>query len=238
MSVSIAYSTKSKPSALVLQAEGAEIVRDSSIEVLVNWGRYRANAKLNPDISNSTNKYRMRQLFAEHGVPAPKLYTTREAIEQIESGETLVGRPDQHSKGRGFWLVNNRYALTAALQGTRRKKAATHFMEYIEFDREYRVHIFDGKSIRVSLKEPDDTPRGWTARKPGDIKLAKVRDAAKLAVKAVGLDFGAVDVMARGEQNNEVWVSEVNAAPGIGGSMPAVYMEQFKKQLEGENNEA
>jgi glutathione synthase/RimK-type ligase-like ATP-grasp enzyme len=231
--VTIAYSGTSKPSAVKIadEDEHVQLVRSSNIPVDVNWGRAKADALLNPDISNVTNKRVMRQLFQEHGVPMPHLLTHHEAHSAALEGKQLIGRPDRHSKGRGLWRVNDNTSFMKAWCGTRKKKAATHFMEYVESDREYRVHVFKGKSIRISEKVFKEDG-SYTTRKPGDIKLRKVREAAKLAVDAVGLDFGAVDILARGDANQDVWVLEVNAAPGCGGSVPRLYAETFRRWKE------
>lgn len=232
----IAYSGKSKPSALKIQEAGDEVylVRASGPEVDVNWGRSYANAKLNPDISNVTNKRRMRELFKEHGVPMPRLLDRNELRLGLFRNP-IVGRPDQHTKGRGFWKIHSISDFNRAICGTRRKRAATHFMEYVDSDREYRVHIFKGKSIRISEKVyTDESKKEYTTGKPGEIKLKNVREAAKKAVEAVGLDFGAVDILASGEDNSHVWVTEVNAAPGVGGSMPQLYADTFERWKNGE----
>lgn len=234
----IAYSGFSKPSALKIAEESGDIslVRDSTTPVLVNWGRYKANSTLNPDISTVTNKRKMRELFKEHGVPMPQLLTKEEVEERLENDyrmeEKFIGRPDRHTKGRGFWRIWSYRTLALARNGTRKKKAATHFMQFIESDREYRVHVFKGKSIRISEKKFNEDGT-YTTGKPGDIKLRRVREAAKAAVDAVGLDFGAVDILARGEHNEEVFVTEVNAAPGCGGSVPKLYADVFKRWQEG-----
>lgn len=225
----ITYSGKSRPSAIAIAKEDETIRLNRGPTGFVNWGRYRANTKLNPDISKTTNKRVMRVLFQENGVPMPKLYVLEGADLQFP----CVGRPDRHTKGRGFWKCNNMDDVRKALRGTRKKRAATHFMEYVESDREYRVHIFNGKSIRISEKRfDDDTKKNYTTAKPGDVPLSKVRNAAKAAVSAVGLDFGAVDILARGDRNDEVFVLEVNAAPGLGGSMPKLYADTFLKYME------
>lgn len=199
----------------------------------VNWGRERANTILNPDISNSTNKRVMRELFAKSKVPMPKLYTPEAAQSWYESDATpvLVGRPDQHMQGRGFWLVNNKEELAKALKGTKKKQAATHFMEYIDADKEMRVHIFNGKSIRMTEKKFeafDGYHHEYTTIKPtGDKREKKlIRRAAKKAVKALGLDFGAVDILVK---DGKPFVLEVNAAPGLGGTMPKLYASTIKK---------
>lgn len=235
----VSYSRASKPTALKLAEIGdVQLVRRSAPEVDVNWGRRVANAKLNPNINNSVNKRVMRELFKEHGVPMPPL-VQEQLVRDSVNGHTsynpymFIGRPDRHSKGRGLWKIRSRLDLDKALRGTRRKRAATHFMEYVEHDREYRVHIFKGMSIRISEKVfNDETKKEYTTGKPGDIRLRNVREAAKLAVSAIGLDFGAVDILAKGPNNEEVYVTEVNAAPGLGGSMPQLYIDAFNQWKE------
>lgn len=242
--MTICYSGKSAPSAqsvasamYELTGEEQTIVRRNSSGD-INWGRYKANTKLNPDIRNSTNKRVMRELFKEHDVPMPKLLNLEEVRLAVEQGQTVVGRPDRHTKGRGFWLIRNEADLEKALRGTRKKLAATHFMEFVEADHEVRVHIFKGKSIRISEKSfffeeyNGKKYRDYTTIKP-TIKRKRVRRAAKKAVQALGLDFGAVDILAT---DDACYVLEVNAAPGLGGSMPRLYAETFIKWFEEGNH--
>lgn len=237
----LSYSGRSAPSALAIaDASTGEIEPVRSGRALINWGRNRANTRLNPDISNSTNKRVMRELFREHGVPMPKLLNDSELLVRLYDGRKVVGRPDHHMKGRGFWLIDSIGGLAKAKRGTRRKAAATHFMEFIDAPHEYRVHIFKGKSIRISekgreykllsLRERGDgtalATLGFRMIKPtGPVK--HVRRAAKIAVEALGLDFGAVDVLAL--DDGTPYVLEVNSSPGLGGSMPALWAETFKR---------
>jgi glutathione synthase/RimK-type ligase-like ATP-grasp enzyme len=228
----ICYSGKSRPSAHALEyASGGEIEAVRSSEGDVNWGRARARTRLNPDINNSTNKRIMRQLFKENDVPMPRLYDNEvQVARDVYYGhKTVIGRPDRHMKGRGLWKITSLEQLSKALRGTARKRAATHFMEYIDAPHEYRVHIFKGKSIRISEKLQGaygETAHGnYTTIKPTG-PVNHVRKAAKNAVAALGLDFGAVDILAT---DDTCWVLEVNAAPGLGGTMPRVWAETFTK---------
>lgn len=230
--IRVAYSKQSAPSAYKLAEvdENIELVRSSSELTDVNWGRRTARSELNPDISNSVNKRIMRELFASHDVPRPALYRPDEAliIARAFPDRRLLGRPDEHTRGRGFWLCRGEDDIKKALLGTRSKRAATHFMEYIEKERaprEYRVHIFRGESIRLSEKQPDESEIGYRTV-PATHNVNHVRQAAKRAIEAVGLDFGAVDVIANDAQ---CWVLEVNAAPGLGGTMPSVYVKAFRR---------
>lgn len=237
--ITIAYSGRSKPTAEKFAELDDEvtITRHSGPQVDVNWGRNVANSTLNPDISNVTNKRVMRELFKAHDVPTPQLVDWDDLAKDLHDGveRNVIGRPDRHSKGRGLWRVTDLKSFLLATKGTAKKKAATHFMEFVESDREYRVHVFKGKSIRISRKEfEEDGSNKYTTAKPGNIKLRRVREAAKAALEAVELDFGAVDILARGENNEDVFVLEVNAAPGLGGSMPQLYLDTFKKFKNGE----
>lgn len=238
--MTIVYSGKSRPSAekicdvLGEMQEPWDLFRGKDGDI--NWGRATANTQLNPDISNSTNKRVMRELFREHEVPMPRLIPLGMELngEVAFGGKTIVGRPDHHSKGRGFWKVTNAYELDKAIRGTRRKAAATHFMEYIEAPLEYRVHIFKGESIRMSVKKFDgvdqnNRPTYTTVKPEGPRKY--IRNAAKKAVEALGLDFGAVDILVDPEKRL-AWVLEVNAAPGLGGTTPKLYAETFRKWYE------
>lgn len=224
----ITYSGRSKPTALKIAEQDENIVLNRGSTGDINWGRAQANTRLNPDTSNATNKRVMRELFRQNGVPMPKLYGLAEIMWGV-SPFPLIGRPDTHMKGRGYWKCNNIIDVHKALQGTRKKKPATHFMEFIDAPREYRVHIFNGKSIRISEKAHTAFHEYTTVKPNHDV--THVRKAAKQAVKALGLDFGAVDVLANDEQ---AWVLEVNTAPGLGGSMPKLYAETFNKYMRGE----
>ena len=226
----LCYAGRSRPSAFRIADESdgdIEAVRSSQGDV--NWGRARANTVLNPDIGNATNKRVMRELFREHNVPTPELVSWSDVSSDLSRGipRKVVGRPDHHTKGRGFWLVNSVRSMQKAMRGTRKKKAATHFMEYIDAPHEYRVHVFQGKSIRISEKLHTAFHEYTTIKPTGEVK--HVRKAAKAAVAALGLDFGAVDILANDEN---CWVLEVNCAPGLGGSMPKLYVDTFKKWKE------
>lgn len=222
----ITYSGRSAISARKLAEESEDIRLNRGAAGEINWGRAKANTLLNPDISTVTNKWRMRHLFEQNEVPMPKLLDINGMREKFARGETVLGRPDTHTRGRGFWKCKSMEDVARALRGTKKKRAATHFMEYIDAPREYRVHILNGKSIRISEKAHIAFHDYTTVKPTHNVK--HVRKAAKAAVEAVGLDFGAVDVLA---DDDNCWVLEVNSAPGIGGSMPRVYAEAFRTYL-------
>lgn len=230
--VVLTYSGRSRPSALeIMEASAGGIYARRSDVGDVNWGREYADTALNGYIGNATNKRVMRELFRAHGVPMPELYSLEDAAQRAILGQQMIGRPDSHTRGRGFWLVDSADSFIRALKGTRRKRAATHFMERINPAHEYRVHVFRGRSIRLSEKAFDRPRDGATytmIKATGD--PGPSRTAALKAVRALELDFGAVDVLAL--EDGTPYVLEVNTAPGLGGSMPRVWAETFLRWYE------
>ncbi len=184
----------------------------------------------------ASNKKKARQIFSEQGVPAPELFLKPGEISKDDL--PVVGRTSYHHKGQGFW-----FCKTLAQVKRASKEGATHFMEFVNNTREYRVHTFikkkywDSKerkpenyvSIKISEKvwqgasEPNvNEPQknhefGWTFLGPQDRReeeLDVVRYAAKQAIAALGLDFGAVDVMYR-IRAKQPYVLEVNSTPSL-----------------------
>lgn len=124
------------------------------------------------------------------------------------------------------------------------------------FVNEYRIHSFDGRSIRAGIKVPregfelaksedDWRPEanlvhpwvrsfdaGWRVNYDGFASTPKLRKIAHLAVKALGLTFGAVDLAET--SNGVVRVLEVNRAPGIEGNTIASYVRAIQRWLKGE----
>lgn len=236
--LTICYPSRALPTARALMAQGLELTRSS--QASINWGKRYADTELNSDVSNVTNKRVMRELFAQNDVPMPKLVPDYQRA--FDEGKVLVGRPDKHTKGRGFWKCRNMQEVTQAMRGKtfrngKRKAPATHFMEFVDAPREYRAHIFRGKSIRISEKAfglTGETARGDYITVKPQHEISHVRNAAKKAVEAVGLDFGAVDILAN---DTECWVLEVNSAPSLGGSLPRLYAQKFNEWYEEQRGE-
>jgi D-alanine-D-alanine ligase-like ATP-grasp enzyme len=103
---------------------------------------------------------------------------------------------------------------------------------YIPKKREFRVHVFRGKAILVSEKRKKKgvdsdyiiraNHKGWVfcykdVNEPDGLRVLGVN-----AVRACGLDFGAVDIIYN-EHYNKMYVLEINSAPGIEGSTLEAY---------------
>lgn len=155
---------------------------------------------------------------------------------------TWIGRSSNHTGG------------TDLLRGN----GADYWVRKEEFVREYRVHSFLGRSIRAGKKDLREgftlpsagqvwTPGGtvahpWVRSWDGGWRIVydgvsldgrnAVRELAHNAVRALGLDFGAVDI---GERANGTYaVLEVNRAPGLEGGTVTSYANAIGKWISGE----
>lgn len=113
--------------------------------------------------------------------------------------------------------------------------------------REYRLHMFRGKSIRAGQKirrdfRPDGrTPShewirsfdaGWIIAYENFKSNQQQREICANAVQALELEFGAVDLAQRGD--GSLFVLEVNRAPGIEGGSLEAYVQAIGKWVRGE----
>jgi glutathione synthase/RimK-type ligase-like ATP-grasp enzyme len=105
------------------------------------------------------------------------------------------------------------------------------YVKYKKKRKEYRVHVFKGQVIDVAEKRrrrKDERPatfdgyvrnlaNGWVFCRDSIVKPADLDGLAIAACAALGLDFGAVDVIWN-EKENKCYVLEVNTAPGLQGT--------------------
>lgn len=160
--------------------------------------------------------------------------------------KTIVARTlTRASEGRGIELID------CDPNGTARDTVvnAPLYTAYIPKHAEYRVHIgYQGgeyKVIDITKKArrtdvPDDQvnwrirnyDNGFTFAREGldlaEPTVQRVIEQAKLAVRALGLTFGAVDVVVQSNRERSVYVLEVNTAPGMEGTTLERYVQFFQ----------
>lgn len=117
------------------------------------------------------------------------------------------------------------------------------YVEYRPKKTEYRVHVLNGQVVDVQRKARDhsvpEDKVNWQVRnhqfgfvfvrdeEPDKIPRGVLTNAVS-AVKVVGLDFGAVDVIYN-EKQNRASVLEINTAPGLQGSTLEGYTKRFEE---------
>lgn len=180
-------------------------------------------------VARSSNKRGCRILFRDNDVPAPELWLAPAAVPA--SAYPVVGRTTHHSKAQGFWFCKNKTEADRAV-----KQGATHFLKFIKNTMEFRVHVFavdsgstvkedNFRSVKLSQKVPRDDSvsndaiiknhdSGWVFNYTGGKtrEASTARAAAKKAMAAAGLDWGAVDVMVS-KDDGKAYVLEINSAP-------------------------
>ena len=160
------------------------------------------------------NKYIELQRLAAAGVPVP--------------AHSLVKQPGWYARRLRHHEAND---LLAELT------KGDYYVEPVATTHEFRIHIWDGKSIRAGIKVPrTEAPhlkfRSWSAGWKLDygqecqrLMRQELRDVSAAAVKAVGYAYGAVDLAIREDKKLVVW--EVNSAPGLEGRTVEVYARKF-----------
>lgn len=230
------YSRRSQSAKMLAQALGAEfavrsVPRPNDTHV-VNWG-CSSVSDWNPHwlnhplaVRTATNKLKTFRCLHNHGVRTPLWTESQDTADHwLEQGETIVCRMElSSSEGRGIIIAPPQHNFILP--------RSSLYTVHLKHEEEYRIHVFQGKVIKITLKcprteRPDFTirshSRGWAlntrSRAP-----AQVSTQAISAVKAVGLDFGAVDIGYKvGE--NAAYVFEINTAPGLIESTTKAYME-------------
>jgi len=207
---------------------------------LINWGGsvfkrdIAHDGVLNqPDcVTVAVNKLKTFRALSGHA-PIPEWTEERvEASKWLVEGVTVVCRTvlNGHS-GEGVVIAQKEEELVDA----------PLYVKYIPKKEEYRLHVFRDKVFFTQRKArkadvPDDKVN-WQIRNHGNgfiyatanVELTpEMEEAAIIAVKALGLDFGAVDLIYN-QKANKYYVLEVNCAPGLSGNTVAKYVEVFKE---------
>jgi glutathione synthase/RimK-type ligase-like ATP-grasp enzyme len=212
-------------------------------DVIINWGnstdpvwKAQAPAPINSpgNIATSVNKF---NTFMElhHKCNIPSFSTGIAAQDWFEDGLDIVCRHNLVGfGGDGIKLVNNKTHETlpdAPLYVLYKKKAA-----------EFRVHVFKDVIIDVTHKKVKkgaenvnrqirNHANGWVYCRENIHVPGDVFKQALAAVAALGLDFGAVDVIWN-HKEQQAYVLEVNSAPGLEGQTLTSYKEAILAELQ------
>jgi len=151
-------------------------------------------------------------------VPTPQVTSdVGLAVQWVRDGAAVVGRSPGHRSGSGMWPCITEEEVSLSLA-----EGATHWLQCVEAAHEYRVHVVADRAIKTSEKLGGQGwvrswDNGWRFKVPTTSfeERKPVRRAARRAVRSLGLDFGAVDVLV--DADGKVYVLEVNTAPGIVG---------------------
>lgn len=246
------YSYKQESSSAKALAEMLEMKRirhqgssfkGSEQKVILNWGASEVPeevAKCNiinkpHSIRVATNKRKFFEKVAGK-VSIPDFTTSKDlAQDWVNEGMTVVGRAilSGHS-GQGIVLFGPEEEHNNSWD------KCLLFVKYIPKKEEYRVHVVDGEVIGVRRKVKDPKilhPHSWKIRSHNNGFIFQkenlnpdpsIMEESLKAIKEVGLDFGAVDVIWN-DFRKKAYVLEINTAPGLEGSTIEEYAEALDK---------
>lgn len=216
----VAYKSKNGK----VKPEPFEIADDSKI---IRWGctSYLPDSityNSRESIKKASDKLLTRKILKENNINIPVTYDLEDILHK-EYQLPLIARPKYHYGGKNFYFCETESQLRQAIY-----KGTEYFTEFYRKTREFRVHVCSGKVLICSEKFVDDINKViWNLRvnDDGEFKAIKWSNIpvriAKLGidtVNALGLDFGAVDIISDPIDDNlpsEV-VLEVNTAPKLG----------------------
>lgn len=224
-----------------IKHEGAPL---KAAKVVINWGASKIERQFpnlkkifnKPEaVAIASNKLSTFKALQRDGVNIPEFTTKKEEANKWLAKSEVVARTvlNGHS-GIGITIIE---------KGADNLPDAKLYTEYVPKRHEYRIHVFEDKAFFVQRKarkqEVPDEEVNWKVRNlaGGFIFAHKevvigedAKEQAVKAVKALGLDFGAVDIVYN-EKQQKYYVLEVNTACGLEGTTLEKYVEQFEKAL-------
>lgn len=216
---------------------------------IINWGFQRPFPATILDlhivnkpenILNASNKKKCFDILKRNNISIPEYTINKEQAKQMltmDGRSKVYCRTTAHGAyGDGIIIANTpREVVNAEL-----------YVRSVKCKREYRVYIFNNKMIDlVAAVRCESLPQGVTAYNddirnwkngwgwarnavtiPQNIKT-KLEEISKKAITALGLDFGAIDIVRDYEDN--LYILEVNTAPGIEGVTVNKFAEAIKE---------
>lgn len=213
-------------------------------DLVINWG----NAKkpvwnhtipkfLNPlgSVSISSNKLSSFNKFKENNVSCPDFSTKKEdALSWLKTSGVFARTVLNGHSGEG---------IISVAKGATELPDAPLYVKYKPKNKEYRVHVCQGEVIDVQEKRRRTNftekvnnqirsfKNGWVFCREDVVVGSGLMNEANKAVKALGLDFGAVDIIYNGHED-KYYVLEVNTAPGMEGETMFTYVCSFLNIME------
>lgn len=214
-------------------------------KVLLNWGHSSPEFNTNgaiilnkPEaVSKASNKLTAFRIMKEAGVRVPEFTNDIEVARQWIEDERIVlcRKLLRANSGRGIVVAKTLEELVDA----------PLYVKYIRKEKEYRLHVFNGRVIDMVEKRrrrgfQENTgynkyirsyEQGWIMARDNVVVSDDVKTECIKAVNSLGLDFAAVDVIINRE--GQPVVLECNTAPGIQGTTLENYKRAIREWMNG-----
>ena len=225
----------------VLKREGS-IFHPKSGDYIINWGSsslpdFGPATVLNPDLNLAQNKLKTFEVLKNAEVSHPSFWTDKNDIPSDVYPIVCRTILNGHS-GAGIVIANSPDQLVSA----------PLYVRYVKKKDEYRVHVMSSpdddpdvtqytaffiqrKAKKLDVQSPNWLIRnlagGFAFKEVGynDVPTSVI-DQSYRTIKALGLDFGAVDVIYN-EKQDKAYILEVNTACGLEDRTAEKYKEAF-----------
>lgn len=217
--------------------------------LVINWGASSDVAPASLRVCNkpaalavARNKLATFRKLSEAAVRIPLFWTSMDDVVRTRSDSIILERHTLTGES-GAGIVVKRAGESLS--------PAPLYVEYLRKNTEYRVHVFNGKAIATQQKRREsdaeqsrdeallrNRDNGWVFCVQG-IDISRSTAAGEIAVRAVaavGLHFGAVDIV-WASRDDLRYVLEINTKPGL--SSPTVlsaYVQAIKEYDGGTEN--
>ncbi len=212
--------------------------------MVINWGghvtpRWWTGGLNAPDkVAVSSNKLRALSMMKAAGVSIPEFTTNVEVAKQwYREKKVVVGRRVlSGSQGIGIHI----FSLNPEHDAPEEPNGCPLYTQHLRHKREFRIHVFGASVIHMAEKRRRrgfENRSEWVRNHANGYVFctdnldvpAVVQEQAVAATRAVGLDFGAVDVVFR-EKEGRAFVLEVNSAPGMEGRTIEKYAQAIRER--------
>lgn len=155
-------------------------------------------------------------------------YTTAKEVAQawLQAGKTVFARTAGGQGGKNITVVQPDESLPEA----------ELYTQYVKKKKEFRVHVLNEKVVCIQEKRKKNgvtaNPlirshgNGWVFCFKDIVEPDGLRVLGLAAVRSLGLDFGAVDIIWN-EHQNKCYVTEVNTAPGLCPTTTEIYANEI-----------
>lgn len=245
-----AYTRHSRPTGKILadllgfEHYGVQTRSGDPLRLLLRWGSRRkmppARATLNSAkaIALASDKFAAIERWEDVGLPTVQAFRHWGDAQAAARGGVILGRTRVGMRGQGITVYGS-------IDGLPRSPRLPHewYSLYEKPTREVRIHVVGNKIVHVQgkfldfpdLAESNPYVRnhrgGYRYRTPRQKLLKERREIAIEAVRSLGLNFGAVDMLLFGSEK-EAKLLEVNTAPACSPLTLQHYADALTKELD------
>ena len=183
------------------------------------------------DIRRSMNKLLCSRYLLLHGVISPKIWIDKDRIR--EEDLPVLRRRRFHSRGRDIIYIGTSSKL--------RRICGDYFVKFVLGIAEYRLHVINGKPIRLQKKALGSEGEEHYIRNVDhgyvlldhykhdiELEIRIIQEAIK-AIKLMNMDFGAIDVLIG--EDGLPYILEINSAPRLSKFGRHLYAYWFNEVL-------